>query len=106
MDISTPSSCLKNDVSGVFHKFFAQPWLDQTFSNFQCQQESSQNEEGENKKKKMVEEFEKIRNHSLQVFMVHSGAVQIKRAELTEFFVFYGDMHGVNINPVRHIRRE
>lgn len=99
-NISTPSDCLKKDVSPVFHKFYPQPWMDQTFNNFKCQMEASQNEEGENKKKKFADEFEKLKDHSLQVFMVHSGAVQIKRAELTEFFVFYGNMHSVNINPV------
>jgi hypothetical protein len=102
VDISTPSDCLKKDLSPVFHKFYPQMWLDQTFKNLQCQQSKETEDETEKgkKRKKLGEEFERLKDHSMQIFMIHSGAVQIKRAELTEFFVFYGNMHGININPV------
>lgn len=100
LDVGTPSDCLKKDLSPIFHNFYPQPWLDQTLKNFRCQESSQEGAAGTDTRRKLVEQFEGLKGHSLQVFMVHTGAVQIKRAELTEFFVFYGNMHGVNVNPV------
>lgn len=92
--INSPSSCLKSDVSFPFTQNYTKEWIQNAKTIIKC-------ENDENYSNNLLSDLNSVKNSSLQLKIIHSGAVQVKRAELTQFFIFIGNSKEIQIPAVR-----